>query len=180
MRFIYLHYIYEYMKMDIKERFLRHVNKTKNCWLWTGQLSPNGYGILSATEWGNSAHRISWNIFKGKIDGELLVLHKCDVKTCVNPDHLFLGTHKDNSNDKVAKNRTIRGDKVKGSKLTEQKVLEIRNSNECWNVLANRYGVSPQTIYEVKAKKTWAWLGATENSCAGGTTPSVAGGSPRI
>lgn len=83
-----------------KDRFLEKVRKGPSCWIWTGSLALNGYGIFCSRrpsgKYGNEgAHRAAWRIFKGEI-GEFHVLHKCDVRACVRLSHLFLGTAKDN------------------------------------------------------------------------------------
>ena len=162
MRHGVLIYTYAYMKnpMDTKERFMQHVNVNtlNSCWLWTGQIRKDGYGLFSPGS--KRAHKISWQLFKGPIDKGLWVLHKCDVKNCVNPDHLFLGTHQDNMNDMASKNRVkrVRGEKVFGAKLTKEKALEIKSSNEDWNNLANKYGVSVWTIRDIKVGTTWKWI----------------------
>lgn len=157
--------------IETKERFMRHVSITNSCWLWTGQINRDGYGVFSP---GNKrAHRMSYQLFNGPVDTNFFVLHKCDVRNCVNPAHLFLGTAADNVRDKILKNRSnnIRGEKVKGSKLTEKQVLEIRNANEDWIILATRYGVSVWTINNIKTHKTWTWVGGPKNLNAGGTPP---------
>ena len=159
--------------MDIKERFFKHVNKTDTCWLWTGQISDYGYGVFSNKIFGRATHRISWKLHNGDIKDDLCVLHKCDVRNCVNPDHLFLGTHRDNVYDAISKNRynRTRGEDVFGSKLKRNQVIEIRHSNEKNSVLAKRYGIAPSNIHRIKKGKAWKWLvEGSENSCAG-TTP---------
>lgn len=76
------------------------------CWLWLGQVSSLGYGhiMLSPSRRKTKAHRASWEAFRGPI-GELQVLHTCDVRCCVNPEHLWLGTRSDNMRDMYAKGR---------------------------------------------------------------------------
>lgn len=73
------------------------------CWLWTGNCYPNGYGQISINYKSCLAHRYSWTVKYGAIPDGLWVLHRCDVKKCVNPDHLFLGTNSDNQKDAIAK-----------------------------------------------------------------------------
>lgn len=89
--------------------FWSKVNKTESCWLWTGAIKTTGYGVFSHPHAGRyrliSAHRLSWILSNGCIPDRLHVLHKCDVKNCVNPSHLFLGTEADNHQDKAAKGR---------------------------------------------------------------------------
>ena len=87
-------------------RFWGMVNKTEGrCWLWEGMLSWGGYGLLKVSGRKRRAHRISWELHNGPIPPGLLVLHKCDVRHCVRPDHLFLGTDLDNVVDMHIKGR---------------------------------------------------------------------------
>ena len=91
--------------------FWPRVNKTDDCWLWTGAKYSNGYGCVfdigppPRKKRRTLAHRVSYQLSVGPIPPSILVLHKCDVRLCVNPEHLFLGTHKDNTQDMIKKNR---------------------------------------------------------------------------
>lgn len=87
-----------------KARFWIKVKQTERCWEWTSCLNNNGYGSFRLKE-ESLAHRISYQIFHGKIDEKIQILHKCDNPKCVNPDHLFAGTHSDNMKDKAKKGR---------------------------------------------------------------------------
>jgi len=124
------------------------------CWIWTGSLYPIGYGYFSSkgTE---RANRAAYMLFVGDIPEGKIVCHACDVPECVNPDHLFLGTNKDNSRDMVNKNRQAKGSKINSCILNEEKVKEIRASNDSKESLAEQYGVSTSTIYDAKTHKTW-------------------------
>lgn len=87
-------------------QFWSKVNRTEGCWLWAGsKRSEMGYGSFVVRGRSFAAHRVSWELTHGPIPPGLKVLHKCDVPACVNPDHLFLGTDKDNHQDKAAKGR---------------------------------------------------------------------------
>lgn len=87
-------------------RFWKYVDKSGDCWIWTGARYPAGYGAFGPKGTGAmGAHRYSWMLAHGEIPDGLSVLHKCDVRCCVNPAHLFLGTQKDNIADMVAKGR---------------------------------------------------------------------------
>ena len=91
--------------MVYKERFFKKVNKTDTCWLWTGALNSKGYGSLRVNGKSVSAHRLSFLWFKGDIPDGMLICHTCDTPSCVNPDHLWLGTPKDNHKDMWDKGR---------------------------------------------------------------------------
>jgi len=94
--------------VSVVERFWKFVNKTSGCWLWTGSVDPNGYGRISQGSRGKRPlhpHRLSWEIHRGVIPDGQCVLHKCDNPPRVRPDHLFLGTMKDNTHDMMQKQR---------------------------------------------------------------------------
>lgn len=86
-------------------RFWARVSKSASCWLWTGARAPNGYGHILARGVIVAVHRLSWEVHAGPIPDGLCVLHRCDIRHCVRPDHLFLGTHRDNSADMIRKGR---------------------------------------------------------------------------
>jgi hypothetical protein len=102
------------MREPAETRFWRKVHKTKDsvngCWLWRGHASK-GYGLFAedGLKARKRVHRFSWELHFGEIPTGMLVCHKCDVPRCVRPDHLFLGTHKDNHDDMVRKGRRHRG-----------------------------------------------------------------------
>jgi len=141
------------------------------CWLWAGSLNGAGYGMLKnsrkKTEY--RAHRLSWMINKGPIPNGMCVLHRCDVRCCVNPDHLFIGTHLDNMADRTAKGRdilcrniNIRGEKHGKSKLTEKQVTEILASRKPKTILATLYGVNYSTIWRIQNHEHWNHILAQE------------------
>jgi len=131
-----------------------HMPHLGKCWEWTGGCIPDGYGAKRWNGQNDLAHRVSWIISNGSIPDSLLVLHKCDNRKCVRPDHLFLGTKKDNSDDMIAKGRKVnpeqRGEKNPFCKLTDIQVNEIRLRYKRRIVLqrelAREYGVSRAVI----------------------------------
>lgn len=138
-----------------EDKFIPEPNS--GCWLWISCYKKKGYGYLR-TEFGSFlAHRLSYILYKSYIPGKLQVLHKCDVRCCVNPEHLFLGTNIDNVNDKVSKNRQARGDILAMSKrkLTLDQVLRIRQDGRTQRLIAKDYGVSQNAVYAIKNRLTW-------------------------
>jgi hypothetical protein len=130
------------------------------CWLWERSVSEAGYGTLTLKLISKYAHRLAWEVFRGPIPDGLSVLHKCDVRSCVNPDHLFLGTDRDNSDDKIAKGRDRHpgqlGEANANAKLTKKAIGDIRSQpNENLRILAEKYGVSRQAIWKVRHGVGW-------------------------
>mgnify|MGYP000689840417 CR=1 FL=1 len=152
------------------ERFDQQTIKADfGCWHWKGSMAHNGYGMIMIEGKHERAHRYAYERYRGKIPDGMLVLHKCDNSSCVNPDHLFLGTTQDNSDDKVAKGRQAKGEalaKAQGnyercgenngnSKLCPGDIVAIRGSEKSQRAIAKMYGVSQATIFHIKTKKTW-------------------------
>lgn len=126
------------------------------CFLWLGCADlPNGYGTLKINKICKRAHRVSFETFKGPIPDNKWVLHICDNKLCVNPDHLYLGDRQDNVNDAVRRNRLKprMGQNNGRARLTDEQALEIMNSADNQFVLAARYGVSQASISWIKTGK---------------------------
>lgn len=111
--------------VDPKEHFLRRVVKTETCWLHQAPLRGL-YPSVTHNKWPVYAHRLSWQLFNGPIPNGLCVLHTCDVPRCVNPDHLFLGTIRDNNRDRFKKGRCAKGNTSGRSRFTPLEVIQIR------------------------------------------------------
>ena len=128
------------------------------CWLWTAYVSTAGYGTIQIDARNHIlAHRASWEIHRGAIPDGMRVCHKCDVRCCVNPSHLFLGTQSDNIRDAVQKGRFTgpRGERQWLAKLAIETVREIKLSKEAGRALAKRIGVSFSTISDIRRGRTW-------------------------
>lgn len=130
-----------------------------SCWEWRGALSQNGYGSMRTKGVTYPAHRKSFESAHGKIQCGLHICHKCDNRKCVNPDHLFAGTRKDNMQDCIAKGRFKTpfgsGENCPRAILTEEDVLSIRKDIRSDSALGLIYGVAKSTISAVKKRKTW-------------------------
>jgi len=94
-------------------RFWNKVEKSSQCWQWTGGKTWDGYGRIKLNGKTVMAHRVAYAMLKGEVPKHLILCHTCDNPSCVNPDHLFLGTHKDNALDREAKGRSKRAGKPK-------------------------------------------------------------------
>lgn len=155
----------------VEERFLSKVEKGEICWEWIGANDGRGYGQLYVGGKLIRAHRLSFMLYVGKIPKGLHILHKCDNPSCVNPDHLFIGTHRDNMQDMSRKGRhgtitmphkMVRGENNGLSKLTEQQVLEIRELYSTGDYLQREIGcifnVSQRAISKIINFQTWAHI----------------------
>jgi hypothetical protein len=135
------------------------------CWLWLGARSRKGYGEVRRHGLTLKAHRWAWESTYGPIPDGMCVLHSCDVRECVNPGHLFLGTVADNNADRHAKGRDARGPKrgiiARGelngrSRLTAADVVDIRAAfGKSQATLARAFGVSKGTVAAVLQNRTW-------------------------
>lgn len=133
-----------------------------DCWYWRGSINRLGYGCMGAL--GESkAHRVSWRLFNGD-PGDKMVLHKCDVRNCVNPAHLFLGTQLDNMRDCAAKGRhksaPMPGASNPMAVLTEEKVSRMRADREAtgrsYAQIARDFGVSTMTAFRAITGQSWS------------------------
>jgi hypothetical protein len=147
---------------------MRHVEKDPGgCWLWHGcKHNRTGYGSFQTGGKGSpttGAHRFSYQMHKGPVPKGKHVLHSCDVRLCVNPDHLRLGTHQDNMDDRTerGRNNPPKGTAVKGALLDEAAVRAIRAGpyrHGLFVALGRKYGVHGKTIADAYRRKTWAHL----------------------
>lgn len=134
------------------------------CFLWLGAVFKNGYGQAYADGKNSYAHRVSWEFYRGPIPDGLHVLHRCDTPSCVNPDHLFLGTHQENMADRDRKGRCYKGEKCHQAKLTSEKVFLIREDGRALRKIAADYGINVTSVYHIKRRKNWKHLDSTAPS----------------
>ena len=152
-------------KMLIRLELLTHQHADNDCWDWRWTSMPTGYGKIMYAETQLLAHRLSYTINIGEIPKGNVVCHKCDNPACINPSHLFTGTHGDNVADKVAKGRQGFGETHSGVKLKESDALEIREllAHKAMKQkdIACAYGVTPSQICHIKTRKLWGHLPRT-------------------
>ena len=132
------------------------------CWLWMAAVSkPNGYACLNVGKTVKRAHRLAYQLAHGrKLTSKMDVCHRCDVRSCVNPDHLFIGGRVDNMRDCIEKGRfqylpVLKGEESPNSKLTEADVIAIRSDRRSQRELSRVYGVNKGTIACIRNRKTW-------------------------
>ncbi len=149
---------------SLKKRILRNYEEVNGCWNWKKYKNSLGYGIINVKGKIHLAHRISWQIFKGEIPESLLICHTCDNPSCINPNHLWMGTNKENQEDMFKKNRSrhVRGDDHSSSKLDSEKVKKIRSLSKpryyTAKRLAEEFKVSEVTIHNIIYGRTWRHL----------------------
>ena len=153
----------EELKSGDAARFWSKVLKGAKCWLWGGCTTPRGYGVFETSRGGiaraRRAHRVAWELKRGPVPDGVLVLHRCDNRSCVRPGHLFLGTHGDNAADAKDKKRNVQGETHGMSRLSWDQVREVRalstGARGEQHVLAARFGVTNSTISLILRQKIW-------------------------
>lgn len=149
-------------RRPIKVRLLeKRVITDSGCWEWTGAFTGDGYGVIGVgRQKQRRVHRLAYQVFKGETPDGMFVCHSCDNPKCFNPDHLFLGTPKDNTADMIAKGRAVRlrGNNHPQSKVTEAGVREMRDrraKGETLISLSVRFGITFQHVSNICRRKTW-------------------------
>jgi hypothetical protein len=150
---------------DAQEKFWSYAKilGTDCCWEWQGALDSYGYGTFNfqyepKRRKGILSHRISYFLTHGNLPDHLLVCHHCDNTKCVNPQHLFLGTHNDNRHDSIKKNRHCRGEGQHAHKLTEKQVIQVRQFYQegmTYAAIGEKFGMTKTGIWAVVSGKTW-------------------------
>jgi len=148
-----------YARKPAHVRFIEKIKQSAGCWTWIGAIGTHGYGRFGFKGKTVQAHRFSYEMFFNKIYfNDLDVCHKCDNRSCVNPNHLFLGTRKDNMQDCNTKGRTTSGEKSSLSKLRSVDVLKIRGlweTGESRANIAKIFSVTESNIYSITKRKSW-------------------------
>ena len=148
---------------SLEDYFAQRVTKGVGCWSFSVAGDKDGYPQVTGSKHCRLAHitranQLSYVIYKGAIPKGSLVCHTCDNPSCVNPEHLFLGTHQDNMDDKIKKGR-MRGHwgpgEAYGTKLTSEDVKSIRESSGTQQSIADKYGISRPMVSLIKRHKTW-------------------------
>lgn len=159
------------MRPDLATRFWSKVSPEPNtgCWLWTGTFGRGGYGTIEREGSTRRAHRVAWELTNGPIPPGTgahgtCVCHRCDVRSCVNPAHLFLGTQSENIWDMVRKGRCLRprGEKHGQARLTDAAVLEmlrLHAGGATYSGLGRRFGVSRQAATNAVLGVNWKHAG---------------------
>lgn len=148
----------------MEEKFNKKIDKTETCWNWLGRLDNGGYGrfCIGNGKW-HKAHRISYTLFKGDIPDGLVVRHLCNNTKCVNPEHLEIGTHKQNTADMYASNRqpNKKGSHNGRNKFIEKDILEIRqwiDFGYTHQQVADSFNTTQGHITNIINKKAWSHI----------------------
>ncbi len=144
-----------FTKSDLT-RFWSKVDKSGECWEWTGSKLRQGYGNFKVT--GEAYLAQTFVLYQEQKRPMYFMCHSCDNPSCVNPRHLWLGSNSDNMSDRVSKNRQVRGEAVSGSRLTEKIVREILESDESDKVICERLQIDPRRVSDIRLGKKWRWV----------------------
>lgn len=148
---------------DARERVLGCISygAKDDCWLWTGSVNNMGYGIASYGGHGRAAHRLIYELLIGPVPADLDCCHICDNPRCVRPDHMFIGTRKDNMQDAASKGRLRRGDRCPSAVLTEatvrQALASFRAGRRICDI-ARDHGVNYKLMHSALRGPSWQWI----------------------
>lgn len=153
-------------KSIIADRFEARIARCpmSGCWIWTGTINKDGYGQFAIDGRTLLSHRVAWEFFVGPLPSDLFVLHSCDVRSCVNPSHLFIGTHLDNMADMTKKGRRIgvkSGEKHPLCKISSEIVREIfrlRASGLSVKDIAARFEITSHHTSDILHRRYWSTL----------------------
>lgn len=152
---------------EIANRFWSYVEKSDDCWIWTGGSFGGRYGQFRIGKKKIRAHRFSWLLAGNEIPDGMILCHKCDNVKCVRPDHLFVGTHADNAKDREEKGRGagnrfarigLKGTDNPASKINEAVVISIRRLKEkgySLKAIAERHDLSKSQVSNILKNRNW-------------------------
>ena len=145
-------------KKNFDERYIPEPNS--GCWLWLGELHGTGYGKIVSNGKALMAHRESYSLHNGRIDDGVFVLHKCDIPSCVNPDHLFTGTHLENMEDMRVKGRSVRGEKNRNARICADNVISIRSMRLHMSAadIAEKFNLSVKHVRKIINGDRWGHI----------------------
>lgn len=138
----------------IESNYLPEPNS--GCWLWTGYVANDGYGQIKINGERWKAHIMSFNIFRGGLSGGKMILHTCDIRCCINPDHLYEGDVRDNSRDMVNRGRSLAGEKHHRAKLQNHHIPLIRSAKGKYSEIGKLFGISRTVVGKIKTRKAWS------------------------
>lgn len=156
------------VNQSVTQRFETKFRVTPGCWEWTAGRFSQGYGAFKIGAKTRKAHRVSYELYVGPIPDSLDVCHTCDNPPCVNPNHFFLGTQKDNAADMAKKGRAKgrKGVMHHGAKLTDAQVKCIINDMRLLREIAPEYGVHIKTISRIRRRELWTHINQQANILA--------------
>lgn len=149
--------------IPIDLRFWIHVDirDADECWVWRGRVTHEGYGVMCYRDANVRAHRLALELTTTPVPPGMVVCHRCDNPPCVNPAHLFVGTHQDNMRDMKAKGRAAVGERHSRARIGAKEVAEIRKraaAGEADSLLGAAFGISRKTVFDVVARRSWRHL----------------------
>lgn len=147
----------------LEERFWSKVAKSDGCWEWTAarltrESGQSSYGIIGWNGRSHPAHRIAWMLTNGPIPEGMWVLHHCDNQGCVRPDHLYIGTHRDNTRDAVRRHRMASGERAWNARLREVDVRAIRAlaaADFATEHIGAIFGVTGRNVRHILEGRNW-------------------------